>query len=185
MKRKLKAFNRRHYQTIVFIRYLLVFALGFGLGYLTARSMPKIALENRGILRVSEKTGSKTSLEKKPCLVGQNMTDEIEKESREIYLSGEASYYSENGCIGCSATLTMANGERLDDDNFTVALPLNYLNLLRNQFVKVKNLANNQVVEAKVTDTGGFDKLGRVADLSLATKNAIGCAGLCQVLIYK
>ena len=37
-------------------------------------------------------------------------------------LKGNASYYSVAGCLGCSPTLTMANGERLNDKKLTLAL---------------------------------------------------------------
>lgn len=40
--------------------------------------------------------------------------------------------------------------------------------------VLVKNTSNNKSVEARVNDTGGFEALGRIADLNLAVKDAIG-----------
>jgi rare lipoprotein A (peptidoglycan hydrolase) len=95
--------------------------------------------------------------------------------------SGIASYYSEDGCIGCSPTLTMANGKRFDEDALTLAfnrLPLGTL-------VKVVNVSTGSSVEAEVTDTGGFEKLGRIADLSKGLKEAIGCTNLCQVKVVK
>ena len=118
---------------------------------------------------------------------------EIKKSSRNVkprvvretlnFLEGVASYYSVAGCIGCSPTLTMANGERLSDEDLTVALTPELVNekKLLNDLVTVINLTNGKEVQAKVTDTGGFGKLGRVADLSLATKNAINCSDLCNV----
>lgn len=93
--------------------------------------------------------------------------------------SGIASYYSRTGCIGCSANLTMANGEVLDDSRLTLAhnqIPLN---------TDVRVCHDNKCVTATVTDTGGFNELGRIADLSLATKEAINCTDLCEVSIYK
>jgi len=93
--------------------------------------------------------------------------------------NGIASYYSESGCIGCSPTLTMANGKRLDDTKPTIAfnkLPLG-------AFVEVTNVSNGQAVTVEVSDTGGFESLGRIADLSLATKNVISCSDLCEVRI--
>jgi len=92
---------------------------------------------------------------------------------------GEASYYSREGCIGCSPSLTMANGEPLDDSRLTVAfnrLPLN-------SYVEVRNKANGQSIVAKVTDTGGFERHGRIIDLSVGTKEAIGCGDLCSVFV--
>lgn len=92
---------------------------------------------------------------------------------------GLASYYSEDGCIGCSPTLTMANGIRLDDTKPTVAfnrLPLGSI-------VRVLNKANMMFTDVEVTDTGGFERHGRIIDLNLATKQKIGCSDLCMVRI--
>jgi rare lipoprotein A len=92
---------------------------------------------------------------------------------------GTASYYSEDGCVGCSPDLTMANGKRFDEDALTIAfnkLPLGSL-------VRVTNLANEQEVTVEVTDRGGFEALGRVADLSKAVKEVINCSDLCEVRV--
>lgn len=102
-----------------------------------------------------------------------------------LLLIGIASYYSVAGCIGCSPTLTMANGERLSDTALTVALAPANFRTYKNQMVKIKNTKNGKFVYAKVTDSGGFAKYGRVADLSLATKLAIECSSLCKVEITK
>lgn len=93
--------------------------------------------------------------------------------------TGEASYYSFDGCIGCNAERRMANGEILDDMRKTLA----FNELPMNTEVVVTNLSNGQKTTATITDTGGFDKLGRIADLSVATKQIIGCNDLCQVRI--
>lgn len=114
---------------------------------------------------------------------------EIPKTTGKI-ITGEASIYTENGCLGCDKNLIMANGERLDDTRATIALLCRYhqgrcrLDFDLNTDVRVVNAITGQGVVARVTDTGGFAKYGRVADLSLATANAIGCDGLCQVKIY-
>jgi rare lipoprotein A len=92
---------------------------------------------------------------------------------------GTASYYSESGCVGCSKNLTMANGKRFDEDALTIAfnkLPLGSL-------VKVTNTTNEQVVTVEVTDRGGFESLGRVADLSKKVKEVINCSDLCEVRV--
>lgn len=94
-------------------------------------------------------------------------------------ITGIASYYSRVGCLGCSETMTMANGEPLDDTKLTVAFnkaPLNH-------FIDVNNMANGKSVKVKVTDRGGFERHGRIIDLSVATKEAIGCTDLCKVEI--
>ena len=98
-------------------------------------------------------------------------------------LKGIASYYSETGCLGCSPTLTMANGQRLDDDKYTIALLPKDYRKFRNVVVTVINPKTGLEVNAKVTDTGGFGKYNRIADLSKATKEAIGCNDLCNVII--
>lgn len=100
-------------------------------------------------------------------------------------LIGQASYYSEVGCLGCSPNLTMANGERLDDTVKTLALTPETVRAhkLLNKHVTVTNLTTGDTTTAKVTDTGGFAKYNRVADLNVATKEAINCAGLCKVKI--
>jgi len=95
--------------------------------------------------------------------------------------TGVASYYSRAGCIGCSPTLTMANGEPLDDHKKTIAfnkLPLGTK-------VRVMNLDNYMTTTATITDTGGFERLGRIADLTIATRDALNCGGLCRVKIIK
>lgn len=100
-------------------------------------------------------------------------------------LKGTASYYSEAGCLGCSPTLTMANGERLDDTKLTIAVTVEDMHRykLLNDVVIVRNVRNGRTVEAKITDTGGFHRYNRIADLSVATRNAIKCSDLCNVEI--
>lgn len=100
-----------------------------------------------------------------------------------VLLEGKASYYSESGCLGCSETLTMANGERFDEDEYTIAIGLVYDGkvtnrplIALNKFVKIRNIDNGKEIVAKVTDTGGFHSPRfnyRIADLSLATAKAI------------
>lgn len=83
--------------------------------------------------------------------------------------TGVGSYYTRDGCIGCSPTLTMANGEPLDDSRLTVAfnkLPLNTQ-------VLIINHRNGKQVTATVTDTGGFERHGRIVDVSLAVQQAL------------
>lgn len=98
-------------------------------------------------------------------------------------IQGTASFYSENGCLGCNAGLIMANGEKLNDKNYTIALTPELVKQykLLNDMVKVVNIKTKATVIAKVTDTGGFAKYNRIADLSLATRDALGCDHLCQV----
>jgi rare lipoprotein A (peptidoglycan hydrolase) len=116
--------------------------------------------------------------------VGKMVVSEVkasEPEVREI--EGEASYYSRAGCLGCNEKMIMANGDSLNDSELTLALTPEMVrqHKLLNDIVKVTNLSNGQEVYAKVTDTGGFARHGRVADLSVATRDAINCKNLCQV----
>jgi rare lipoprotein A len=83
--------------------------------------------------------------------------------------NGKVSHYSRAGCLGCSPTLTMANGRPLDDDKSTIAF--NYLPL--GSMVKITNLDNGKNIIAEVTDTGGFNRLGRIADLTPKVYSAI------------
>jgi rare lipoprotein A (peptidoglycan hydrolase) len=92
---------------------------------------------------------------------------------------GEASWYSRDGCVGCSDTLTMANGQPLDDNALTVAFNQAPLG----SKVRIINLANNLVAYAVVTDTGGFERHGRIVDVTPAVRDAIGMKGLAQVKV--
>lgn len=117
---------------------------------------------------------------------GVHIVKEVRAKEIEVRtVEGEASYYSRAGCLGCSETLTMANGEELDDAALTLALTPEMVSehKLLNDLVTVKNKANGKTVKARVTDTGGFGKYNRVADLSVATKDAIACSSLCEVQI--
>lgn len=90
---------------------------------------------------------------------------------------GKASYYSRAGCLGCSKDMIMANGEPLDDSKLTVA----YNDAPINSYVTVTNVGQNKSVRAKVTDTGGFKRHGKIVDLTMATRDAIGCGPVCDV----
>jgi rare lipoprotein A (peptidoglycan hydrolase) len=99
--------------------------------------------------------------------------------SSPLVMEGEASYYSRAGCLGCSPALTMANGQPLDDNALTMAIGADKKHLVGHK-AKVTNLNTGQSVEVYITDTGGFYKAKyghRVADLTVATKQAVGMAG--------
>lgn len=82
---------------------------------------------------------------------------------------GKASYYSETGCGGCSPSRIMANGQRFNENAYTIA----FMRLPLNTPVRVTNLDNDSSVIASVTDRGGFESHGRIADLSLAVARTI------------
>lgn len=102
-----------------------------------------------------------------------------EKKPTKSILEGKASYYSVDGCIGCSPNLTMANGERLDDKKLTVAF--NRAKLGTN--LTITNTKTGKSVIARVTDTGGFERHGKIIDLTIATRDAIGCGHVCDVSV--
>ena len=92
---------------------------------------------------------------------------------------GKASWYGAtlDQCVGCGAHydengnlfFRTANGEVFDENDLTLAfndLPLNTI-------VRVTNLDTGDRVFARVTDTGGFEKYGRIADLSKGLAEAI------------
>jgi len=96
-----------------------------------------------------------------------------------VVLEGEASYYSRAGCLGCNAGRIMANGQPLNDQALTMAIGANLKHLVGYR-AKVTNLHTNQSVDVLITDTGGFYKAkygNRVADLTIASKQAIGIHG--------
>lgn len=82
---------------------------------------------------------------------------------------GKASYYSETGCGGCSPSRIMANGQRFNENDYTIA----FMKLPLNTSVLVTNLSTALTVEALVTDRGGFERHGRIVDVSLAVARAI------------
>ena len=102
-----------------------------------------------------------------------------------VSMFGTASYYSRAGCLGCSKTLTMANGQTLDDTKLTLAMVPSTVRKykLLNKIVKITNPKTKKTIYARVTDTGGFARYSRIADLSLASKVALGCTDLCKVNI--
>ena len=71
----------------------------------------------------------------------------------------------------------MGNGEVLDDTHATIAYNHAPLNLK----IKITNLGNNRQIYAKLTDRGGFERHGKIADLSVATKEALGCGDVCRI----
>lgn len=131
------------------------------------------------------KTPTPTAKPTTPPGAKMQIIKQVQAKEVEDYIEGEASYYSRAGCLGCSASLTMANGETLDDSALTLALTPEEVSRGKrlNDFVTVENVATGDRVKAKVTDTGGFGPLGRVADLSVATRDAINCGHICRVRV--
>ena len=92
-------------------------------------------------------------------------------ESNAISTQGYVSHYSRAGCLGCSENFTMANGQPLDDTAMTIAVHPHTLAM--GTKVKLTNTDNGKEAIATVTDTGGFKKYNRVADLTIAVGNAL------------
>jgi len=90
---------------------------------------------------------------------------------------GKVSYYSHEGCLGCSDNQTMGNGQPFDENAMTLAVPCEDVIAKRvkyNTKVTVTNQDNGKSVEATITDCGGFSKYGRVADLSKGMYQKLG-----------
>ena len=100
-------------------------------------------------------------------------------------ISGTASYYSKDGCMGCHPQQIMANGEQFNESALTLAMvPATVAKYnLMNETVKVTNIDTGNHIYAKVSDTGGFNRYNRIADLSLGSKQALHCSDLCGVMI--
>lgn len=101
------------------------------------------------------------------------------EEEKAKTFTGIASYYSVAGCVGCREDLLMANGKKFDENAMTLAM--NDIPLATR--VTVTNTLTGESMNAEVTDTGGFNELGRIADLSKGLKEAINCTDLCEVKI--
>jgi len=103
-----------------------------------------------------------------------------------LVLQGEASFYSQDDCLGCNAQRIMANGQVLNDNALTMAIGADKKNLV-GRVAKVTNLETGKSIVVTITDTGGFylQRYGyRVADLTIATKQAIAMyGGLAQVIV--
>lgn len=126
--------------------------------------------------------------EEAEAFIRAELADTASSSAKPEYLTweGEASWYSWEGCIGCNENRIMANGEQLDDTRFTLAMTPEEVSKYKliNDMVEVCNTDNGKCVTAKVTDTGGFEKYNRVADLSVATTQEIECSN-CIVRITK
>lgn len=115
-----------------------------------------------------------------------------------IHIEGRVSWYgaSIEECLGChphrredgSVFFKMANGEILDDSRKTIACSLDEeidgviiqgscRSIPLGSRVKVLNLENMMIASAVVTDTGGFAKYNKIADISKAVRDSIGITG--------
>lgn len=171
---------------------LFLFVSSFYMAYNITTSI-KLAIMNRVHAYQIEKEASKPQLISPviwscvaDCDSVQESTGQEEAtnlEPKKQSFVGEASWYGEEDheCLGCRADRLMANGERFNENARTLAF--NHLPL--NTEVTVRNLDNGEIIEATVTDTGGFNSLGRIADLSEGLKNLLGCADICNVEVVE
>jgi hypothetical protein len=90
-----------------------------------------------------------------------------------LIIMGKASYYTEDGCLGCNSQRVMANGQILNDKVATIALTPSMYKVYRNQTIFVYNASNGKIAKCKVTDSGGFAKYNRIADLNKACAKAV------------
>lgn len=95
-------------------------------------------------------------------------TDGTEVATDSTWMYGYASAYSLADNTGWDAT---ASGEKLTDDSVTVAVPESQSYLLGRS---VEISWNGITITARVTDTGGFAKYGRVLDLAGGCWKAFG-----------
>jgi len=78
---------------------------------------------------------------------------------------GEASYY-DNKSIDPRWGGVTKGGDKFDENLLTAAVSPKRWKELKNKTLRVTNPANGKFVDVKVNDTGGFDKYGRLIDLS-------------------
>lgn len=148
------------------LRYATVGAVAIAETLITPFSVPAVKSAEPSPTPVSKPS---PALIPKPEVKGVVTTFErLENcEVGELAQRGRVSYYSEAGCVGCRADRRMANGERLNENAFTLANNLYPLDTL----VKVTNEDADLSVIARVTDRHGVPS--RIADLSKALYYAL------------
>lgn len=110
----------------------------------------------------------------------------LQVEAKKLIIKGKVSYYSWDGCLGCNKNRIMANGEQLNDNKYTLALYPRLFKEYKNQIVTVVNLDNGKQINCKVTDSGGFEKYNRIADLSVAAYKYLEVnTDVTNIAIYK
>lgn len=104
-------------------------------------------------------------------------------------ISGQASYYGtrQDGFGYDQDKMTTASGEPFVPSKLTAAMISPGFDGRQPFWAKVTNTANGKSVVVRVNDTGGFDKLGRVIDLSYGAfgKIASHSTGIINVTVEK
>jgi len=161
-----------HRQVIILSTCTLCFVLG-GLANEFKHYLQRPQWEDKQLrLYSTELLSPVTNYELNKPVYAQEATKSTQKAVTTI-IEGKASYYTVDGCIGCNDNRKMANGEILDDNKKTIALTPELYRQYKNQEVYVMDIANELVTKCKVTDTGGFYRYGRIADLSKACAEAV------------
>lgn len=171
LKRRYNAFLRRHHINIYQLRRDVVACLlGVIAGFITFYGGHALWQQIKKPVVIKVKVRTETTEIKKVVTptATPTVTPKPVKKSATSW-TGKVSHYSKAGCLGCSATLTMANGETLDDNRLTIA----FNHLPMNTRVRLTNLDNGKSIIATVTDTGGFEKYNRIADLVPAVATAL------------
>lgn len=133
-----------------------------------------------GVSEISQNITAKqaSDVQVREGLLNTAAHNEIRMASSKSVFIGKVSYYSAAGCLGCSVHrdesgniyFKTASGDIFNESK--MALAFNRLPL--GTRVRVTNLDNGQSRVASVNDTGGFERLGRLADLTKGLAEAIG-----------
>lgn len=122
-------------------------------------------------------------------IVKEKEVEVVADTTYEYETTGTSSWYGSNGVPGIKRTDSYhgkqtASGEIFD----TWALTCAYNNrsyIKRGQLLRVTNIANGKSVIVKVNDSGAFNKLNRVIDLSYKAKQELGMGDLGKVKVEK
>ena len=87
------------------------------------------------------------------------------EQSEPFSLMGEASYYTDASVDPRWGGVTKS-GEKFDETKMTAAVLPRYWKLLKGKTLRVSS--GDESVDVVVNDTGGFEKYGRIVDLSKA-----------------
>jgi len=140
------------------------------------RDTPNYNYTQSGLVRAAASPVTVVAVHESPA---ERVARELPGPNQPVVLQGEASFYSRNGCLGCDPLMIMANGQPLNDSALTMAIGADRKHLVGYR-ARVTNLATEQSTVVTITDTGGFyqERYGsRVADLTIASKQAIGMRG--------
>lgn len=176
--KKVKANKRRISKQTVNILCFTAFFVALVIGYLVTNSTLNYVSSIRGARKPVHVSPARDLCMGFDC-IEEITSNRIQKQTQRWL--GIGSWYGESDdhCVGCRADRLMANGERFNETAYTVA----FNRLTLGKWVKITNLKTDDATLARVTDTGGFEQLGRIIDMSRAVKEAIACTDLCEVSV--